>query len=185
MVKLGIDTYEEPVNQSALNGGWTPQGKVTGVSMLHQSGTGGGPKYGFPAQMPLASLDGVNLLDNRTYWQTRDGDDIASVGYFKTHFESGVTAELSASRHAGLHHYTFPSSEKHVLVDFSHYLPHPTRSWDSQFYTGAEIAIQPNSSIYTGYTSIAGGWNLGAPVTVYVCGEFNAQPDSAKAFQGK
>lgn len=86
MVKLGIDTYEEPVNQSALNGGWTPRGRVTGISMLHESGTGGGPKsvpervvleiligsrYGFPAQMPLASLDGVNLLDNRTYWQTR------------------------------------------------------------------------------------------------------------------
>jgi putative alpha-1,2-mannosidase len=59
------------VNQSALNGGWTPQGHVTGISMLHESGTGGGPKYGYPAQMPLASLEGVNLLDNRTYWQTR------------------------------------------------------------------------------------------------------------------
>jgi putative alpha-1,2-mannosidase len=71
MVKLGIDTYEEPVNQSALNGGWTPQGKVTGISLLHESGTGGGPKYGYPAQMPLATLEGVNLLDNLTYWQTR------------------------------------------------------------------------------------------------------------------
>jgi putative alpha-1,2-mannosidase len=71
MVKLGIDTYEEPVNQSALNGGWTPQGKVTGISLLHESGTGGGPKYGYPAQMPLANLEGVNLLDNLTYWQTR------------------------------------------------------------------------------------------------------------------
>ena len=74
MVKLGIDTYEEPVNMSALNGGWTPHGKVTGISMLHESGTGGGPKYGFPAQMPLATIAApVNLLDNRTYWQTRVG----------------------------------------------------------------------------------------------------------------
>ena len=72
MIKLGLDTYEEPINQSALNGGWTPQGYVTGVSLLHESGTGGGPKYGFPAQMPLTSIDGeVNLLDNRTYWQKR------------------------------------------------------------------------------------------------------------------
>ena len=71
MVKLGIDTFELPVNQSALNGGWTPKGKVTGISLLHESGTGGGPKYGYPAQMPLASLEGVNLLDNLTYWQTR------------------------------------------------------------------------------------------------------------------
>lgn len=72
MVKLGIDTYEEPVNQSALNGGWTPQGLVTGVSLMHESGTGGGPKYGFPSQMPLTVIDdSVNLLDNRTYWQKR------------------------------------------------------------------------------------------------------------------
>jgi putative alpha-1,2-mannosidase len=72
MVKLGLDTYEEPLNQSALNGGWTPQGYVTGISLMHESGTGGGPKYGFPAQMPLIAIDGdVNLLDNRTYWQKR------------------------------------------------------------------------------------------------------------------
>jgi putative alpha-1,2-mannosidase len=72
MVKLGIDTYEEPVNQSALNGGYTPQGYVTGVSMMHVSGTGGGPKYGFPSQMPLTVVDGaVNVMDNRTYWQSR------------------------------------------------------------------------------------------------------------------
>jgi len=72
MVKLGLDTYEEPINQSALNGGWTPKGHVTGISLMHESGTGGGPKYGFPAQMPLTSIGGdVNLLDNRTYWQDR------------------------------------------------------------------------------------------------------------------
>lgn len=47
MVKLGLDTYEEPINQSALNGGWTPQGYVTGVSLMHESGTGGGPNMGF------------------------------------------------------------------------------------------------------------------------------------------
>ncbi|KAF2117322.1 glycosyl hydrolase family 92-domain-containing protein [Lophiotrema nucula] len=191
MVKLGLDTFEEPVNQSALNGGWTPKGKVTGISLLHESGTGGGPKYGYPAQMPLTRIgdgagDGVNLLDNRTYWQSRVGDDVASVGYFKTQFESGVTVELSATRHASIYQYTYPSStDKHVLIDFSHYLPYPSRSWDSQFYTGGEIQIQPNGSIYTGYTSIANGWCLGPPVTIYVCGEFDSAPDNAETFSGK
>jgi putative alpha-1,2-mannosidase len=104
------------------------------------------------------------------------------VGYFRTHLESGVTVELAATRHAGLHHYTFPLSG-HVLVDFSHYLPHPARSWDSQFYTGGEIEIQ--NSTYTGHTSIAGGWCIGAPVTVYVCGEFKTPPDEARAFKAK
>lgn len=71
------------------------------------------------------------------------------------------------------------------MIDFSHYLPHTTRSWDTQFYAGGEIEIHPNSSIYTGYTSIAGGWNIGAPVIVYVCGEFDYPPTEAKAFKGK
>jgi putative alpha-1,2-mannosidase len=115
----------------------------------------------------------------------QDGDDIASVGYFRTRFNSNVTVELSATRHAGLHHYTFPTPKKHVLIDFSHYLPHPTRAWDSQFYTGGEIEIQPNNNTYTGYTSIAGGWNIGAPVTVYVCGDFDTPADTAEAFSGR
>lgn len=72
MVKLGLDSYEIPVNQSALNGGYTPNGKVTGISLLHESGTGGGPKYGYPSQMPLTNIgNDVNLLDNMTYWQDR------------------------------------------------------------------------------------------------------------------
>jgi hypothetical protein len=68
MVKLGIDTYEEPVNQSALNGGWTPKGWVTGISMLHESGTGGGPKYGRTShssiidRMPFRLTHGQDFL---------------------------------------------------------------------------------------------------------------------------
>ncbi|KAF2196787.1 hypothetical protein GQ43DRAFT_484658 [Delitschia confertaspora ATCC 74209] len=186
MVKVGIDTYEEAVNMSALNGGWTPKGKVTGISLLHESGTGGGPKYGFPAQMPLTSIsEPINLLDNRTYWQSRVGDDSASVGHFRTKLENGVTVELSATRHAGIMEYTFLGGEKHVLVDMSHYLPHVSRAWDSQFYTGGEIEIQSNGATYTGYTSIAGGWNVGPPVTIFVCGEFNVPFQRAKAFSGR
>lgn len=85
MVKLGLDTFELPVNQSALNGGWTPKGKVTGISLMHESGTGGGPKYGFPAQMPLMTTEApVNLLDNETYWQDRvcarnEGGEVRSL----------------------------------------------------------------------------------------------------------
>jgi hypothetical protein len=37
---------------------------------MHESGTGGEPKYGLVAQMPLVGdLDaqGINIADNRTY----------------------------------------------------------------------------------------------------------------------
>jgi len=46
VVKVGIDTYEDNVTFSTLNGGYTPEGRVTAISMMHESGTGGAPKYG-------------------------------------------------------------------------------------------------------------------------------------------
>lgn len=48
------------------------------------------------------------------------GNDTASVGYYKTTLQNGVVAELSASRHAGIINYSFPSGKKYVLVDVSH-----------------------------------------------------------------
>lgn len=39
---------------------------------MHESGTGGAPKYGLIPQMPLTSVESpVNLLDNLTYSQPR------------------------------------------------------------------------------------------------------------------
>ncbi|KAK4963511.1 hypothetical protein LTR10_001140 [Elasticomyces elasticus] len=84
VAKVGIDTYEDNVTFSTLNGGFTPLGRVTAISMMHESGTGGAPKYGIVPQMPLTTLEGVNILDNTTYWQRRVGNDTAQVGYFAT-----------------------------------------------------------------------------------------------------
>lgn len=44
VAKVGIDTYEKNPQMAVLNGGYTPEGNVTGVSMMHVSGTGGCPK---------------------------------------------------------------------------------------------------------------------------------------------
>jgi putative alpha-1,2-mannosidase len=44
VVKFGIDTYETNPQMAVLNGGYTPEGNVTAVSMMHVSGTGGCPK---------------------------------------------------------------------------------------------------------------------------------------------
>lgn len=56
--------------------------------MLHESGTGGAVKYGVIPQMPLTSLDGVNVLDNLTYMQPRTEHDSASVGYYRTSLQN-------------------------------------------------------------------------------------------------
>lgn len=72
VAKVGIDSTAANWSTAVLNGGWTPDGNVTGISMMHESGTGGAPKYGLIAQMPLTTVDApVNLLNNQTYSQAR------------------------------------------------------------------------------------------------------------------
>lgn len=42
------------------------------AGMMHESGTGGAPKYGIIPQMPLTDVaPPVNILDNLTYSQPR------------------------------------------------------------------------------------------------------------------
>lgn len=187
VAKVGIDTYEDNVTFSTINGGYTPEGRVTAISMMHESGTGGAPKYGIVPQMPLTDVGGnVNVLDNTTYWQKRVGNDTARVGYYATRLENGVGVQLSASRHSGIMEYDFPAGgEKHVLVDVSHYLPSETGGSDVQFYVGGAMDLQPGGKVYTGYTSVGGGFSESAPTTVYFCGEFDQAPDQANTFSGR
>ncbi|KAI3397156.1 hypothetical protein diail_11130, partial [Diaporthe ilicicola] len=69
--------------------------------------------------MPLTTLENVNLFDNLTYIQPLVAKDEAEVGYYKTRLQNGVTAEISASMHAGIMKYQFPEDGdgKYVLVD--------------------------------------------------------------------
>ncbi|CAI7577048.1 unnamed protein product [Penicillium glandicola] len=185
VVKVGIDSTATNWSTATLNGGWTPDGNVTGISMMHESGTGGSPKYGLVSQMPLTSVDSpVNVLDNLTYSQPRVGKDTAKVGYFKTHLENGITVELSASRHAGIMEYSFPDGEKHMLIDVSHYLPGSPGDANGQFFAGGEIQMEDDGKAYSGYGTYVGGWNNGAPFTVYFYGEFSNPPDNSQTFSG-
>ncbi|KAI0407913.1 glycoside hydrolase family 92 protein [Xylaria palmicola] len=151
---------------------------------MHEHGTGGGPKYGIVAQMPLTTIEPpVNILDNTTYWQRRVGDDVASVGYFKTQLENGITVELAGARHAGIVQYSFPNGDKHILVDVSHYIPSLNDGTSGQIFLDGEISV--DGAHYTGYTTTRGGFGLGAPFTVFFCGEFESEPEQARTFRGR
>lgn len=155
VVKVGIDTTE--FNSSIdVNAGYTPHGNVTAISFFHESGTGGAPKYGVVSQMPLASMEGVNVLDNTTYSQPRVGNDSAAVGYYKTNLQNGVTAQISASRHAGIISY---SGARYILVDVSHYLPTNGDPHHGQLYSNGHLDVSKNGQMYSGYGVWRGGWN--------------------------
>lgn len=89
--------------------------------MLHESGTGGAPKYGVVSQMPIVGSIANPLLDHN---DTRAAADLSRVGYYKASLGQGVVVELGATKRAGLYEYTFPSSgaSANVIVDVSHVL---------------------------------------------------------------
>lgn len=95
--------------------------------------------------MPLTTISApVNVLDNTTYWQSRVGDDTASVGYYSTQLLNGVKVELSAGRHSGILQYEFPPGEQHILVDLSHYLPEENGGYTSQVSDFIQFAARLN-----------------------------------------
>ncbi|KAL3424106.1 glycosyl hydrolase [Phlyctema vagabunda] len=181
-VKVGIDTTRWNTSFSA-NAGYTAEGNVTAITMLHESGTGGAVTYGLIPQMPLTTLEGVNLMDNLTYMQERIVDDVASVGYYKTSLANGVVAEMSASHHAGILKYTYPAKEqKHVLVDISHFLP--SRGKKEQWYSNGFLEISEDGAWYSGYGVYREGWAAGGDFRVYFCGDFDTTPLNSQLFYG-
>ncbi|KAI6251155.1 hypothetical protein HI914_00183 [Erysiphe necator] len=181
-VKLGPDTTcYTPFTEA--NAGYTPDGNVTGFSLTHVSGTGGGPVYGVVSQMPLPSLANVNLIDNLTYEAPRRGLDEASVGYYKSTFLNGIVTELAATRNVGMLQYSFPS-ESHILVDVSHYLPTTEGGYQSQFYANGKISVSDDGRTYQGYGIYKGAFSEIPSYQVYFCGEFDSVPIDAKVFSG-
>lgn len=203
MSKVGIDTsYLGVPNETAVdcNAGFSPLGNVTGVSMMHVSGTGGVPTYGLISQMPLiGDLNGINLGSNTSYWQNRSfSEETASVGLFRTKLLNGIAIDISSTEHAGLIQYTFPSDvaaqeninasvalpigessaqTAHVLVDLTHVLPgYGTQAYSQKFlHGGLHLSTGADGSpSYRGAATYTGGWSQPQTHTLYFCGNFTS-----------
>lgn len=111
--------------------------------------------------MPLTTLENVNLFDNLTYMQPRVVKDEAQVGYYKTQLQNGVTAEISASMHAGIMKYQFPdnSDGKYILADISHFLPGVGKK--EQQYSNGYLERSEDGTWYSGYSVFREGWAWG------------------------
>ncbi|KAF9001236.1 hypothetical protein BDZ89DRAFT_1105367 [Hymenopellis radicata] len=201
-VRIGIDTSVVDLPQggiSSANSGYTPRGNSTGFSLLHISGTGGQPKYGVVSQMPLSGdlvAQGVNVANNLTYLTNRT-DEAAEVGYYRTTFKTtGVTTELTASRHAGLLRYTFPATaasndsisalslaaQAHVLVDLAHALPSGGGGFIAQKYVKGELHVAGDFSGYSGSAFYDLGWNQGQAWQIFFCGNFSSPATTGSTF---
>ncbi|KAL0262494.1 hypothetical protein SLS55_001462 [Diplodia seriata] len=187
VVKLGIDVSSGTTDAYS---GYLPAGNVTGFSMLHESGTGGAPKYGVVSQLPVV---GDSSLANplADLGVARGAADEASVGYYRARLANGVTVELAGTDHAGMYRYAFPENRGGapsaaaavVVVDVSHVLPSFRGLGWGQGYAGGAFEIFDDGH-YEGSGTYNNGWNLAPNWTIYFCGRFNATAASSKTFSG-
>lgn len=188
MVKLGPDMDEGPDSTASFYSGYASgSAYFTGFSMLHESGTGGAPKYGVVSQMPVVGSVANPL--QRHADQRGSLSDVASPGSYRAVMTSGITVDLAASARAGLYQYTFPTNAtaNNIIVDVSHFLPAPDREYLSQHYRGGSINVSSNADrtglSYQGSGTYNNGWNLSPAWTVYFCGHFDS-PGTVQTFTG-
>ena len=149
---------------TAPNSGWLPMPeRVDGFSQIHVSGTGGGPKYGNILLMPFAEFDPAETYDYR-----RDED--ISLGYYATSFErSGIGVEVTAAQKASVYRFHYPASgEKCLRLDLDFFLGRSETpgAREAQEFVDAQVSILDDRNI-SGSQTIRGGWNNGAPYTVF------------------
>lgn len=109
------------------------------------SGTGGAPKYGVVAQLPMAG-DIENPLAPRGV--NRSADDETELGYYKSSLANGITVELSATHKAGMIRHNFPdnTTQASVLVDVSHVLNSYRGQGLGQSFLGGGISVETSES---------------------------------------
>lgn len=175
MVKCGADVY----TGFDVYSGDVPSGNFTAFSLMHETGTGGAPKYGVVSQMPvIGEID--NPLEDLN--DTRAAPDNSSVGYFGVFLGSGIKVELSATSRAGFYKHTFPSGNiSNIVVDVSHVLPSYRKQGLSQSYVGGNISVSDDH--YEGYGEYNNGWNRAPDWRIYFCGYFDT-PATIKTFIG-
>lgn len=158
MVKLGPDLYNGQDSYS----GYQPDGNFIGFSMLHESGTGGAPKYGVVAQMPVLGTIDNPLADLGV---GRAEEDVSEVGYYRSHLANGILVELAGTAKAGFYQYTFPKKggDPGVVVDVSHVLPSFRGLGFGQHYRGGEIGIEAEDDGRVSYRGYGDYDNVSAP----------------------
>lgn len=177
MVKLGPDVENGSIDAYS---GYLPSGALTGMSMMHESGTGGAPKYGVVSQMAVTGTVANPLVDLGT---NRSAPDQAQVGHYQTSLVNGINIEVAASNHAGFYQYSFPGGNNSVVVDVSHVLPSFRGLGWGQGYAGGNFQVFEDGR-YEGMGIYNNGWNLAPSWSIYFCGNFDQPVAQWRTFTG-
>ncbi|KAH7874906.1 glycosyl hydrolase family 92-domain-containing protein [Lentinula edodes] len=182
MAKVGIDVSTAPRQAGYIH----DNSSITGISLLHDEGTGGNTDGGygnfplFPFIGSCTNSSGVNNPECEPGIAARAalraaGTDIASPGYFSTTFVSGIQIETTSTRRAGLIRFTFPVSNatNYLVVDLTNDL--------GRSFSGGTISISPLGHVELGGTFLQsyGPSNY----TAYACYDFDSPVLQAGTYQ--
>lgn len=185
MCKMGVDVVKYPSGDAYA--GYQESGDVVGVSMLHESGTGGSPTYGVVSQLPMLSRS-LDLIDTtRQLGFDRSQPDTGHLGYYKVSLNNSVSIEFSAGAKSGLFQYTFPVDpvlNPVVMVNVTHHLHSFGRPWWTQDFKSGYIKVSKDLKSYRGKLVVAGGWSDPGSWTVSFHGTFDTPAKSIRAFYG-
>lgn len=152
MVQLSPDNGLEGWDRIA--GYYWQDSTIAGFSHTHLTGTGAGDMYDI-LLMPLNSRFNKDLWpdheDYRPYSMFSHENEEAMPGYYKVKLlSSGIVAELSATKRAGFHKYTFPEDDSSkIILDLGYRL-----NWDNPVNTFIHVE---DSQTISGYR-LSTGW---------------------------
>lgn len=170
LVQLSPDTRTE--GWDACSGYHYSDSTLLGFSHTHLSGTGCGDLGDLlvlPFTGHVQKPDGYEALEAKRFRSRFTHEkEVAQPGYYRVSLDNyNITAEVTATAHAGMHRYTFPTSEEgHVLLDLVHGLN--SKALD------ASLKIEGANRV-TGYRH-SGGWADGKTVFFVI--------ESSKPFAG-
>ena len=130
---------------------------IMGFSHTHLSGTGCGDLLDFlvvPRTGDVRLVAGDKKQPDSGY-RTRfsHADEHAEPGYYSVKLASGILAELTATPRVGIHRYTFPAGEAHLLLDLVHTYGSTDDSTAPQPVEVAEIKLVGNNTLMGGRNS--------------------------------
>ncbi|KAL4242836.1 Peptide-N(4)-(N-acetyl-beta-glucosaminyl)asparagine amidase [Abortiporus biennis] len=173
MVKAGVDT-DSPGNHAGYDG--DPQFNATGFSQLHDDGTGGAVPlslfklWAFHTCGPLDTFEEcqTSIAGRKTLRKVLPNgkpDDAAEPGYFSTNLSTGIRVELTSTRRAALHRYTFPSPvvNPRMVVDIT--------NDGQQSSTDPVMTIDPQTGRVMGGASFAASFGPGR-FRAFTCVDF-------------
>ncbi|KAK7050486.1 glycoside hydrolase family 92 protein [Favolaschia claudopus] len=148
---------------------------ITGISLMHDEGTGGNTNGGYGI-FPLFPLTNCNFTSCPVGISARAalrkaGADAAQPGYFTTTFTNNIKIETTSTRRAGLIRFTYPNAgPNHVVIDLTNDL--------QRSFEGGALSVTSAGRVKLGGTFLQ---SYGpANYTVFGCYDFQP-PETVQA----